>query len=104
MKSLFVSLLLLLCAVQPAWCGEFDEIVAAINKGDYATAITLLKPMAEEGNHIAQYNLGVMYERGLGAPQDYGQASAWYRKAAEQGNPDAQNNLGALYEKGSGIP
>ncbi len=36
-------------------------------------------------NVEVQYNLGVMYERGHGVPQEYARAVKWYRKAAEQG-------------------
>jgi len=59
---------------------------------------------AEQGNAYAQYNLGLLYEKGTGVPQDYGQAAQWYRKAVEQGVLYANNNLGALYEQGQGVP
>ena len=58
---------------------------------------------AEQGEAIAQYNLGVMYNTGRGVAQDDKQAVAWYRKAAEQGNVDAQFNLGVMYSDGSGV-
>jgi hypothetical protein len=59
---------------------------------------------AEAGDVEAQYNLGVMYDQGLGARQDYGEAAKWYRKSAEQGFPDAQFNLGAMHYSGQGVP
>jgi len=59
---------------------------------------------AEQGNAIAQNNLGVMYDKGLGVPQDYVEAVRWYQMAAEQGNAIAQNNLGVIYDKGLGVP
>ncbi len=74
----------------PAWAG-FDEAVAAYKRGDYATAIREWRPLAEQGNAKAQFNLGVMYDRGLGVPQDYAEAVKWYRKAAEQGHAGAQS-------------
>ena len=52
---------------------------------------------AEQGNAIAQSNLGYMYSTGQGVTQDYKQAVYWYKKAAEQGNADAQLNLGSIY-------
>lgn len=52
----------------------------------------------------AQYNLGALYGRGLGVPQDYAQAAYWYRKAAEQGLAGAQFLLGNAYDKGEGVP
>jgi TPR repeat protein len=58
---------------------------------------------AEQGNALAQNNLGSMYRDGLGVPQDHAEAMKWYRKAAEQGNALAQNNLGFIYSTGRGV-
>jgi uncharacterized protein len=63
-------------------------------RGDYATALRLLQPLADKGDGVAQLNLGVMYEDGEGVPQDYTEAVKWYRRAAEQGIVGAQYNLG----------
>jgi len=52
----------------------------------------------------AQFNLGVMYRKGKGVPQDYKTAVKWYRLAAEQGNAHAQNNLARSYYFGTGVP
>ncbi len=37
------------------------------------------------GDAIAQFDLGLMYDLGEGVAQDYAIALIWYRKAAEQG-------------------
>jgi TPR repeat protein len=58
---------------------------------------------AEQGNAIAQFNLGVMYANGQGVPKDYTIAVRWYRFAAEQGNASAQSNLGTMYGMGTGV-
>jgi len=58
---------------------------------------------AEQGNALAQKNLGVLYGKGCGVARDYGQAIGWYRKAAEQGNDRAQANLAKLYYFGEGV-
>ena len=58
----------------------------------------------EQGDASAQNNLGLMYSKGQGVPQDYGEAVRWYRKAAEQGRASAQNNLGLMYDTGQGVP
>ena len=55
---------------------------------------------AEQGNAVAQFNLGLMYEKGQGVPQDYKMAFNWYTKAAEQGVASSQNNLGNMYKEG----
>lgn len=53
---------------------------------------------------VSQYNLGVMYNNGLGVPVDHEKARKWYIKAAKHGFADAQNNLGCMYAKGDGVP
>lgn len=80
-----------------------DEGKAAYKRGDYATAIREFRPFAEQGNAVAQYNLGVMYQLGRGITKDEAEAVKWYRKAAEQGLAPAQHNLGFMYEQGLGI-
>ncbi len=77
----------------PAWAG-FDEGVAAYERGDYETALREFRPLAEQGDADAQFNLGIMYDNGRGVPQDYVQAVRWYRKAAEQGGAKAQDGRG----------
>ncbi len=88
-----------IAAARPLEHGE-----AAYLRGDYATAMSLWRPLAERGNAVAQARLGWMYEKGEGVPQDYAQAAAWYLKAAEQGNAVAQSDLGVMYEYGEGVP
>jgi uncharacterized protein len=68
---------------------DFDKGLAAAQSGDFETALKEWRPLAEQGNADAQYNLGWMYSSGTGVPQDYTQAVEWYRKAAEQGHVKA---------------
>ena len=88
----------------PSYSADLNKGLTAYNKGDYATALKEWKPLAEQGNEDAQYNLGLMYRKGLGVPQDYKVAVQWYTLSAEQGNVNAQNNLGIKYEQGLGVP
>ena len=83
---------------------QFDQGVAAFNRGDYSTAYRLFRPLADQGYASAQFNLGLMYDNGQGVPQDYAAAVSWYRKAADQGNAKAQFNLGYDYANGQGVP
>ncbi len=48
----------------------FEDAKAAYDRGDYATALRLLRPLAELGNAAAQHYLGKMYADGMGVPQD----------------------------------
>ena len=65
--------------------------------------IEQLRKDAEQGDVIAQYNLGVMYATGEGVPQDDKEAVKWLRLAAEQGYSIAQYNLGVMYATGEGV-
>ncbi len=103
-KSLLRALLASTLLFAPALHAGLDEGLAAYKAGDYASALREFRPLAEQGNASAQYNLGFMYDIGRGVPQDYKQAVTWYRKAAEQGNAGAQNHLGTMYEHGEGVP
>ncbi len=86
-----------------AWAG-WDEGLAAYQRGDYATALREIRPLAEQGDAQAQYYLGSMYHYGQGVPQGYAEAVKLYRKAAEQGYANAQNTLGFMYRYGQGVP
>jgi TPR repeat protein len=110
-----------------------DNARKAIDRGEYANAIALLRPLAEIGNARAQYSLGLAYHGRQGA-EDHIEAAKWiclaakravtdafdslsidhdhcfeksakrYQLGAEQGDAEAQCNLGWLYCHGIGVP
>ena len=45
----------------PAAAGTFEDAVDAYARGDYAKALRLIRPLANDGNAAAQFNLAVMY-------------------------------------------
>lgn len=73
------------------------------NKQDYANTFYWEQKLANQGHAVAQYNLGVMYDKGYGVRQDYAKAVEWYTKSANQGDAQAQNNLGVMYHNGQGV-
>ncbi|MDH5216247.1 MAG: caspase family protein [Gammaproteobacteria bacterium] len=75
----------------------------AFDRSDYATALKIWMPQAQQGDPEAQTNVGEIYEKGMGIVPDYDIAAVWYKKAAKQGYSRAQINLGYLYEKGLGV-
>jgi TPR repeat protein len=102
-KAAVAALVLAASFVGSVAAGPFEDAAAAYEKRDYATALRLMSPLAEQGIADAQNHLGVMYAKGQGVPQDYAAAMSWYCKAAEQGIADAQNHLGVMYEMGRGV-
>ena len=88
----------------PAVAGPFEDAGEAYKRGDYATAMRLMRPLADQGNARAQHNLGFMYDKGEGVPQNHAEAVKWYRRAADQGDPRSQFNLGGMYSNGQGVP
>ena len=78
---------------------QLEDGVAAAQRGDYAAAFRLWRPIAK-----AQYALGIMHINGKGVARDDGAAVKWFRSAAEQGFLDAQFNLGVAYLAGKGAP
>ncbi|WP_305910376.1 tetratricopeptide repeat protein (plasmid) [Methylomarinum sp. Ch1-1] len=82
---------------------DIKEARSAFDSKDYAKAIRLLTPLAEQGNPRGQYALGIMYAEGRGVSKDYSEAMKWFRKSAEQGNPRGQYALGTMYAEGRGV-
>ncbi len=87
----------------PAWA-DFEAGQEAHDRGNYATTLKKLRPLAEQGDALAQGLLGFMYAQGQGVPQDDARAVRWYRLAAEQGNAMGQDGLGVMYTAGRGVP
>ena len=104
MRTLFIIPLVLMSLVSfPSWSADFNKGLTAAHNGDFATALKEWKPLAEQGDADAQYNLGSMHKKGRGVPQNYKEAVKWYRLAAEQGLVEAQYNLGWMYGSGAGV-
>jgi TPR repeat protein len=102
MKRILASVFLCLLLATPAEAG-FDEGKAAYDSKDYATALREFRPLAEQGLANAQYNLGLMYDKGRGVAQDIAAAAQWFSKAATQGHGAAQSLLGFMYRTGQGV-
>lgn len=82
---------------------QFDEGQAAYDGGDYAAALRLWTPLAQQGHAKAQEGIGTMYYEGRGVARDYGVALGWFRRAADQGDPNAPFYLGVMYHDGLGV-
>jgi uncharacterized protein len=90
--ALVLSILVL---TAPAWA-DFNAGMDAYHSSDYATALHEWQPLAEQGQAVAQYQIGLLYANGQGVTKDDAKARQWYEKAAIQGHTEAQVNLGIL--------
>jgi TPR repeat protein len=104
-RTLMITMLMLSFVVSGGvvFGGPLEDGLAAFSRGDYETALRLLRPFAAQGDAIAQFDLGMMYRQGNGVPKDQREAAKWIRAAAELGYANAQSVLGDMYRFGSGV-
>lgn len=76
--------------------------IAAYEANNLPLTYKMFLAAAKEGHADSQFNLALMYERGIGIEKNEKEAVVWYDKSASQGNSAAQFNLGVLYEQGRG--
>ena len=99
-----ISRVFFICTFAPGTVlAGLNEGLTAYNNQHFAIALREWKPLAQRGDSIAQHNLGMLYAKGQGVPQDYKEAIKWYRLAASNGNASAQFNLALMYAKGKHI-
>jgi len=105
-----IAPIMLIAIAGTAVAGTLEDGYSALNESDYATALQIFRPLANEGNvaalkaiaiindyglaadkgnGLAQFSMGFIYERGLGLPQDYVRAYMWFSLAATQGTKGA---------------
>jgi TPR repeat protein len=86
----------------PTALASFEAGIAAYESNNLPLAYKEFLAAAKEGHADSQFNVALMYEKGIGVSKDEKEAVVWYSKAALQGNSAAQYNLGVLYENGIG--
>jgi TPR repeat protein len=102
-QSILIFCLLVLGAHGQALAGVLEDATAAYQRGDYMTAKDLIRPLAEQGDVRAQFNLATMNYNGQGVNQDLEEAAKWFRMAAEQGDMQSERYLGFMYANGKGV-
>ena len=75
----------------------------ALENREYKKALYYLSYDANLGDDRAQYNLGVMYKKGLGVLVNDNEAFGWFFLSSKQGNILANYALGHSYFKGLGV-
>ncbi len=73
----------LLCLLASSiYAAELDKGMRALKHKHYEVALNEFLILANQGNKIAQQNLGVMYNAGLGVKQDRIRAAYWFNVAS----------------------
>lgn len=73
------------------------------SNGTEKVNIEELQKKAENGDTIAQTQLGIEYMKGEAVEKDMAKAIEWWTKAAEQGYTEAQYKLGVCHQFGYGV-
>lgn len=102
LKKVLYAALFVAALTAPAPAQD-DAGLAAYEAGDYESAARIWQDLADQGNTVAQFNLGGMYHKGLGVGQDTATAFRWFRMAAEQGHGSSQYNLGVMFANANGV-
>jgi len=76
----------------------------ARNTQDMADVLRQLTTAADRGHVRAAFQLGRIYELGIGVPCQQERAFGWYRFAAERGDESAQQRLRDLLGEGAECP
>ncbi len=68
---------------------QAERILLSQGAAEAGKAAAAFRRAADQGNALAQYDLGYCYEHGIGEPADPSQAIAWYLRAAADADDPA---------------
>lgn len=77
--------------------GMYKLGLQAMQDKQYGQAFGYWQPLALDGHVDSQYQLGILYENGLGVEKDFTAALDWYQRAAQKGQGEAQFRLGIYH-------
>jgi TPR repeat protein len=86
MKHAAATILLML-SLAPLVAGPVEDGYSAYTRGDFAAAMRIMRPPAEQGHATAQTVVGLMHYFNYG---DYVSAYMWFSLAAAQGHAFAE--------------
>ena len=78
--------------------------ISAFEAKQFAHAMKLLTPLAEDSDAEARYRVAIMFQNGLGVVRNEQMAVKWMTLAAEAGHGLAQHGLGFMYMEGDCVP
>jgi hypothetical protein len=87
-RATFAAIILVLTFAVPMAAGPLEDGYGAYTRGDFATAMQIMQPLADEGDVTAQTVVGLIYYFNYGG--DYVNAYMWFNLAAAQGHSFAE--------------
>jgi TPR repeat protein len=103
MKKTIQTLLFLtlsLCLTSPSYASDFEMGVYELNRGEFHAAIAVFEPLVQEQYAPAQYQMGIIYQKGYGVAKNAQRAFDLFSLAAAQNYPDALFDLALMYTAG----
>jgi|SRR6056300_494473 TPR repeat protein len=94
MKRVILAIILWLLPMS-VWA-DFQDGVRAYKQEDYRTAFREWRPLAEQGEARAQFNLGIMYAQGKGIGKNYLLSYVWLSLANKNGHNKAKQYIKSL--------
>jgi len=82
---------------------EAMERIDQLRDGENSVVLDWYLESAWDGDVESVFNLGYLYESGMGVRIDESLALQWYEEAASQGHADAQLRLGLMLIAGAGV-
>lgn len=80
-----------------------DPAYAAFEAGKYLTALKEAEKAVKRGEPQAHTLIGLIYEDGLGVPQDFKRAASHYKLGADLGDDNARVGYGLMLAQGKGV-
>ena len=108
-KRFFILLFLTFCFFLSPLYANYDKAIKLYNLKQYKKSVIAFKNFVSSENpnenkkKDAMYNLAVIYDFGLGVPQDKDRALEWYSKASRLNHEIAQFNLAWIYYNGDNV-
>lgn len=88
------------CYLSKLYFEGVQENSKVLIKKDLKKAFKWTQKASSRGDSLSQFNLGFMYEKGMGVKISHGRACYWYGLAARKELPEAITNLANLYQRG----
>ena len=79
---------------------RFKEEISGISGSQYIDALLIT---AKRNDTTALFQLGLLFQEGIGVPRNFKQAAFYFEAAAKNGHTEAMNSIGLYYRFGIGV-